>query len=238
MQTIKKRIKIIVLLSVLICIGLSIIFLDNLNSYTFKKDASYYINGMEYEIGKGSKVKIDSNEKATLLLGNKKQLEIGGLPAFFDDNQIVTLNKMIYYYPSFDDKFEKYRIPSFVNVEYNSETDFATFSKNGTRKENQKGFLYDGHNTYVFLENMTIYFNDKKVNVTPLSFAVVEYNNWIQLFDYKTKTYTFENIVGHATGKNSEYSIDLTYSTITYNGNESLMPCNTDLLRDYLGEKE
>lgn len=237
MQTIKKKFSVVVVLSVLICIGLSIIFLDNINSYTFKKDASYYINGTEYKIGKGSKVKIDSDENVTLMLGNKEQIKANSLPAFFNDDQIVIMNKMIYYYPSFDNKFEKYKLSSFVNVEYNFDTDFVTFSKNNTSKENQNGFLYDGHNTYVFLENMTIYFNDKKINVSPLSYAIVEYNNWVQIFDYKTKVYTFENIIGHATGKSKGYTIDLTYSTINYNGNESLMPCNTDLLRDYLGEK-
>lgn len=237
MQTIKKKFSVIVVLSVLICIGLSIIFLDNINSYTFKKDASYYINGTEYKIGKGSKVKIDSDENVSLMLGNKEQIKANSLPAFFNDDQIVIMNKMIYYYPSFDNKFEKYKLSSFVNVEYNFDTDFVTFSKNNTSKENQNGFLYDGHNTYVFLENMTIYFNDKKINVSPLSYVIVEYNNWVQIFDYKTKVYTFENIIGHATGKSKDYTIDLTYSTINYNGNESLMPCNTDLLRDYLGEK-
>ena len=235
---IKKKVSIIVILSVLICVGLSILFLDNVNSYTFKEDASYYINGIDYTIGKGSKAKIDSNEKVNLLLGNKSEIQIGSLPAFFSDNKLVSLNKMMYYYPSFDKKFEKYRISSFVEMSYDPENNFVTFSKNASKKQNQKGFLYDGHNTYVFFENMTISFNDKNIKVAPLSYVISEYNNWIQIFDYNSKTYTFENIIGSVTGRTDEYSIDLTYSTINYDGNESLMPCDVDLLRDYLGEAE
>ena len=45
-----------------------------------------------------------------------------------------------------------------------------------------EGFLFDGADTYVFLDHTTVVWGDKRIEVTPLSYAIVIYNQRIELY--------------------------------------------------------
>lgn len=232
----KKKLSIIAVLCVLICVGLSIIFLSNVNSYKFKEDASYYVNGDKYPVYKGSRAKLNKDKSVTLTLKGNDVLEISGLPAYFDNsNKIVLLNKMTYYKPSFDSKFEKYKLNSFTEIEYDEDTGDITFTNGTKTKTSQTGFLYDGKNSFVFFEDTIIDYNGQKEYVKPLSFIVVERDSWIQIYNKENDKFIFDQLngFGMARNLNEGYEINMTYGKIFYGQKESIMPSNTEVLRDF-----
>lgn len=64
--------------------------------------------------------------------------------------------------------------------------------KDGLKKVVSDCFLFDGKNLYVFLEKTTIKYLDKTIELEPFSFVSVNYNQSIEIYDYKNKKHTLE----------------------------------------------
>lgn len=83
---------------------------------------------------------------------------------------------------------------------------------NDTLKELRDGFIYDGVDTYIFLEETIIEFNGSKYEVSPFSYIIAPYNGTMEMYLYDIDKYIIEdieNIEIVATSKKSQYQIHL-----------------------------
>lgn len=236
----KKLLSIIAVLCVLICIALSIVLLDNVETYKFDNNAYYFVNGIVYDIPQGSLGKVDGDGNISFELKNAlEDVEFSTLPAYYvNQNKIVTVDKLTYFYPNYD-RLEKYCINPFTEVEFNYDSKFAKFSKNNQTRQNQYGFLYDGNGTYVFLDEFEIYFGDESYYLPALSYITVVKDSYIQFYDYSTDEFFEYEIDGSVYAVDSQgiYTLNMSYSTVDYSGVESILPASADILRVYLEGK-
>ena len=65
-----------------------------------------------------------------------------------------------------------------------------SFSDGNLKAENAGGYLFDGVDTYIFLENTELRWDGGSVEVPALSYAVARYGNTLQYFDYAAGTST------------------------------------------------
>lgn len=237
---IKKKLGIIAVLCVLICAALSVLFLDHVERYKFKQDAIYFVNGMDYGIQEGSVAEINDEGNAIITLPNKQVLDENTIPAYFyGQNKILLLSKLAYYCPSYDAKFSTSKLLPFTQISYNSETLYSTLSRNNDKKQEQSGFLFDGYETFVFLEPMKIKYDNKIINISPLSYMMVNYGNWVQLYDPSTNDYIYDETSDYvfATNSDQSYSINVATRTITFNGKDTLLISNIEMMKEYFAGK-
>lgn len=233
---IKRKLGIIAVLCVLICAALSVLFLDNVERYKFKQEAIYFVNGMDYGISEGSNAVIDDEGYAIITLKNKQVLDRNTIPAYFvGEDKILLLSKLAYYCPSYDAMFSASKLLPFTQISFNDDSLYSNISRNSKSKSEQTGFLFDGYETFVFLEPMKIKYDDKTINVSPLSFMMVNYGNWVQIYNQETNEYTYDDTSDYvvATNSDSSYSINVATRTITFNGKDTLLISNIDMMKDY-----
>ena len=85
-------------------------------------------------------------------------------------------------------------------------------------------FLYDGSDMYFFIENITLKVNNETIKLTPYSYVIVKYNNYLSYYDkasdtYKTLTIGNNNIIA----ENDYYKILLDKDIIDYQGNNVIL---------------
>lgn len=108
---------------------------------------------------------------------------------------------------------------------------------NRSRKGITDGFLFDGDDIYIFLEPVCVTCHDKSINLGALSYAVVHYGQFIELYDYSTDSY-WKLLLGNqsvATARAEKYSINLCYDILEIDGGQNLLFGKPELLSDYDG---
>ena len=86
-----------------------------------------------------------------------------------------------------------YKLERFTNViEENYAAKIKKFNKKN-ETEVTGDILYDGKDLYFFLDATTITVGSEEFQVSPLSYAIVNYRNSIEIYDYKTDKYTVIN---------------------------------------------
>lgn len=58
-------------------------------------------------------------------------------------------------------------------------------------------FLYNGKDTYIFFDNLELYWGDKKLEISPLSYVMTDSNGYIDIYNYKNDEYITEHIQGY-----------------------------------------
>lgn len=67
----------------------------------------------------------------------------------------------------------------------------VVISKNGGKAQAMHGYLYDGNDTYIFLERTTVTMGNDSYTLGPLSYAICQYNEQVDMYNSDTQ----ENIV-------------------------------------------
>ncbi|MCC8059877.1 MAG: hypothetical protein LIO81_03410 [Clostridiales bacterium] len=110
-----------------------------------------------------------------------------------DDNHILLPVKYIWANPEVS-RVKMFRLETFSTV--TREGASITLTDGELEKQNASGFLYDGRDTYIFLEQMTIQYGEESVDVPPLSFAVVDYDSVMNLYVRDSKEARIVDISG------------------------------------------
>ena len=147
-----------------------------------------------------------------------------------EDGQVVYLDSTPIYYTDklgqviFPSKMELVNTQSgtlnalnnFTNLIQESQVMYVKkHNKDNRRSISNNSFLYDGADLYFFLEDMTITVGSEKYELSPLSYAIVNYGQNIEFYDYEKDEYTIldEKIATSteilATNKNKDYTINM-----------------------------
>ena len=237
---IKNKLKIIAMLCVLVCVGLSVLFLNSSESYTFKNGGKTFIKGVEFTIDEGMRAVFDNDSDIVYFrLSSKNKVEANAMPAYTSETDFVVMDKLSLYVPGNDGKFVKKRIGTFTQASYDDLLKEITFARKGKTKIEKHGFLYDGHSTFIFLDEMTLTYDGRQCVLHPMSCAIVSYHNWVRYYDPVVDDYVYENVRGDVMveDKVKDYSINIANHTVKYEDRETILISNINSMEDYFFSK-
>ena len=81
-------------------------------------------------------------------------------------------------------------------------------------------FLYDGVDMYFFIEDVTLKIDKEEIKLSPYSYVIAKYNNYISYYDRKSDTYKTINVSNSDINVyNDYYTILVDKDIIDYQGN-------------------
>lgn len=85
-------------------------------------------------------------------------------------------------------------------------------------------FLYDGKDLYFFIEKVTLKVNNDSVELSPYSYVIARYNNYISYYDKASDTYKTIDVGNSGiTVENEFYKILVDKDIIDYNGENVIL---------------
>lgn len=232
----KRKIELIVVLLVAISALLAYLFLDGVTTTKTTFEGIYNYNGLSYDITKDMELSMNDNNVLCL----KNGMELLETPVYSkDDRKIMLTTKMALYKIDTFDSFKKYGLSPMIEIEYNSEEKNVYINKNTKTKQLNNCFLYDGHNTYVVLEDVYLSYNEEKVFLPALSYVTIETDNWIGFFNSESLEYYEDLLYGSVTLEDidGDYLINANSDVLICGSHEYLMPSNLEILKDYFEAK-
>lgn len=195
------------------------------------KPCQYYL-GNTYRLAEGAILRRVAEDKTVLELGEgAAQSEISSLPIYYEDKRAATLpQNMAYYAPRTGT--EKL-LPYFTDLRLN-QNGITMASRDGKNEMLSPGFVFDGQNLYVFLEPVTVRFNNYKLDLPAFSFVDAMYYGDIVLFNYETKECLVEAAEGAVTAESldGDYTVALLGDSITsQSGKRTLLITRPELLK-------
>ena len=92
-------------------------------------------------------------------------------------------------------------------------------------------FLYDGEDLYFFIEKVTLNVNNETINLSPYSYVIVKYNNYLSYYDKESDTYKTLKIDNHnVVVSNEYYKILVDRDIIDYQGTNVILTSKIDEL--------
>ena len=95
-----------------------------------------------------------------------------------------------------------------------------------------QAFLYDTLDEYVFLSDVNILAKGENYQLSPLSYAVVSYKEYLEIFNKESQTYTFIELDDgdDVIAKNDYYEINLSTDVLNVRDQEQLLLKNINYL--------
>ena len=175
----KRRSRIISLAAVgaaAIVIVSAVVALWGRDTYELKEPAYMCVNGSRFDL-KGDVRLYHKNDRTTLnAFGEKYEME--DYPLILTDSGAVLLQKSCSWTRAADEMI--FRVDYFSEVGKDEEGMYI--GRRGKKSRDLSGFLYDNSDTYVFLEPATLSYNDKTVEIEPMTVVQVVYRDYIQIY--------------------------------------------------------
>lgn len=201
--------------------------LDRGSTYTFKGTARQYYAGNAAAVESGTKLK-RSQKGETLLVKGGQSIQTD-LPIYPTDSRRVVLPTDMVFVAPRSDKF--YRMSYFTEVE--CQPGGTVIARRGNdRATVEQGFLFDGKDTYLFLEPMTVSVNGRTLQLPALSYVEAVYGGYVMVFNYETKECFVELSDGSGTAQppSGDYEISLLGDSMTmHDGSRSLLATEPSL---------
>ena len=196
-KSIKWKIEIIVFELVVICALLGVLFVKKVETYDFYDNAIYYQNEIDYIIPSGSKAKTSRNsDEITIERKDDESLIAQGLPVYFENEQKIALMKDMIYVQPMTGAAIFGRLTYFTEAKI--EDNDVLISKNTNSAYETTGFLFDGLNTYLFLEDVEVKGEGFDFVLPRFSYVIATKKNCLEYLNYNTKEnaiiYTEENV--------------------------------------------
>lgn len=234
-----KKIGIIVVALVILGVAAGIYFMLTIENFKTKEDAFYHVNGIAYEVAEGTKLSKEEDENSVIIHKEDEfDLETSfGVPLYYKERDAICLmRQMAFYKPDQGSQFMIGKLQHFTEVELSGNA--FLIKRHDALASESRGFLYDGNDTYIFLEPATVIYGKKKIQVSPLSYAVVYYDQWMQLYDYETGEYILEmdmnKSVKAVCDGETHFEIQMGHDTVAYGENEFLLNSAVDYYDNYL----
>jgi len=85
-------------------------------------------------------------------------------------------------------------------------------------------FLYDSKDLYFFIESVTLTINKEEIKLSPFSYVIARYKDYIAYYDKESDTYkTIDTTDGNTKIENEYYTIYIEKDTIDYFGTDVLL---------------
>lgn len=218
-----------ILTVILVVVAINV--MKSVKTTKFEGQPIRYYAKSEYRLDKNAEL-IRNDDNKTILVGKDVEEEVSSLPIYYEGTTKMLLpENMVYFVPR--ENCAKYRF------NYCSELDIPNGSGNIILKNSNdetildKGFVFDGTDIYIFLEDMKVELNNVEYSISAGSYVEANYYELIQIYDRRTGQFVMENTSGDviAMAANGDYSISLIGDSVTLNdGTKFLLFTEPELL--------
>lgn len=204
---------ILILVVAILALVAAILFIENEKINTIESDFYQYFVGIRCDFEAGDTLEL-TEDNTTIVHTDGGDSDTDTTPLYYTyEDRIITTVPMSYVNPVMDT--EEY-IPA--NSEIVRESDHTYYiCEDGSKIELTLGVLYDGSNTYVFLDNTTVTWYETPMELSYFSFAKVTSTGAVTLYNYLEDT-IFEGEANPydvtATDEYGSYKISLVYDTM------------------------
>jgi len=227
-----NRDKLLLLAISIICAGLVCavaVYILHLDSRIIKEDLYLYDSGYRFDYPGPSR--IHKTEDGMVLINKENEILLEMGPLYYKEQKRMLLPMvMVACLPS-DNKFGK--LDYFTEVYQDNNGIFAQRGYHTIPLGN--GFLHNGKDLYIFLENTTVKWQEKSVHLEPFSYALVIYNQRLELYSAKGGECVLEDtgVCKVMAEMESGYQIDLG-TDILYrpDGNEQMLFAQPSTLKE------
>ena len=201
------------ILPIVLCVAIvaGVIFVGNsINVFTIKEPIFRFDTGVRLDYTGRTTIERDDESGVLTLKNNGKKEVLDSAPIYFSENKnkILLPAQKIVVYP----KVKKWGKSGFNTVIERDSNGSYIANVRGHEVDVTDSFLYDGNNTYVFLEPMTLTIGSEEVVMPAFSYAYVYYNLRVELYTQDNSinivVQTGEELV-FATPIDLSYEIDL-----------------------------
>ncbi|GEM_PF-6652729 len=237
----KKKTLLSILVTILIIdvIAAAYLFLNFFETYKLKENCTYFINGIDYPISEGTEVSVSRKSEVLIIKNGNEEIETNSLPIYMDGTDgIVLTRKMLYVYPK-DDIMKLNTLNYYTEVSFDKTISVLRIDNGNKKKDANCGFLYDGSNTYIFMNDTVLMYNDKVIELGRFSYLVVNYNETVEFYNTKNNQYIYENFDGDVNVYDTAngYSVNLNNDTCLYKGSEMILFGKISSRKNFLEEK-
>ncbi|MDR1293204.1 MAG: hypothetical protein LBJ91_07425 [Clostridiales Family XIII bacterium] len=215
-------------------VAIVIFIVMRLGAYSIDEPIYRFENGARYDYTGATEIKRDDEDGAVYLNNNDESIRLEDAPIYYDDDAgSVLLPQQMIYVDTATLRTGRTGYNTLVNVDA---TGKGTALVNRNKVGIDKGFFYDGRNTYVFIEPVTVSWGGQTVELQPLSYAIVHYNLRLELYSADGETVVVEqtgNSRVQAISADGGFTIDMGTDVLVTDKGESLLTTRPDLL-DYL----
>jgi len=186
-----------------------------------------YFQGL-YEEYSGKMEIVTSNQNKQLLVEDGRVIYLYSTPIYYKDTlgKLILPNQMMLINTANGSisKLEEY-----TNIIQNSKTMYAKKFKKENKKNIDNSVIFDGNDVYLFLEETTITIGKKKYKLSPLSYAIVNYRQNVEFYDYDKNEYIIldeDKVISSdviATNKNKDYTMNLSIDSLSTGSSEQLL---------------
>ena len=198
-------------------------------SYTVKGTAYRYYAGQQTQLADGAVLTREA-DGVTRVQEGALDAQMTSLPVYYEDRQVVLLPQPMIYYAAGDAM--AVRVDCFTELEYR-DNGAVTAVADGREADLSRGFLYDGEDTYLFLEPMTLSFNGYRIELGAMSYVSASYQNDVMVYNRADGTMMLETPSGMVTAAavSGDYTVSLLDDSMTlYDGTKLLLFVRPDLL--------
>lgn len=237
---VKKNYKIVIpAFIVLVLILVFIFYLIEVknNNYREKHDYAFYqyIKENKYEFD----MTLSTNKKGMLMDITPKNININfdATPIYYSTSTKVIFPKEVsVVFPM--KTGAQYRV--LKNSILTLKNDIAYLKTVNYDDKLQFAFIYDGSDMYFFIDEVTLNINDEAINLSPMSYIYLRYNDSIEYYDYANDKYVVRDLNGAKISVTNNYlDVNLVDDSINYFGSEVLLSPDFEYLDmiDKLKEK-
>ena len=225
----KKNIKWFVLLLIILLVILFFSFRKKVNEYVIENHDLYqYFTGFKIEY-KG-KIRLDKTDnKITQISFGEDTVDLDSTPLFFaDEEKVLFPESMAVVKPKEGRQFKiNYYSLIYKDLDYYSIKD----GLQNTKITNS--VIYDGKDLYLFVENVNVSFADKKIDLGPLSYIIVDtFNHTVEVYDYiNDDCKVYNDITDNVIISNDSYKLNASLDVMYYNDKSRLLIKNIDKLK-------
>lgn len=235
----KWKVEIIAIELVIIAALLGVLFVKKVESYNFVSDATYFADSVSFEVPAGSTAKVNAKTKNICIdRKNDYELPATSIPIYYNDQKkVVLMQDMALLKPQFGN-VESYRLPYFTELSMDSNYG-VTISRDSNSRYQMGGVLFDGENTYFFLEDEYLQILENRIKLPAYSYAYVIKNNYIEYFNYETKESKIEyidQIPVYVRDEDDTYRINLSTDIISFNSDDVMLSSYISIYKSYFEE--
>ena len=197
-----------------------------------------------YQIASSNNIKVDTDEKVYQYFYNKKYEYTSTISKnrknvivdYKPENTKITLDSTPIYYQEKEEVIfpkdmsvvmptlscQEYLSPGYSYITHAKGMYNLTTTKYDKRLNHY--FLYDGYDLYFFIEPVTLKVGKTEVTLSPLSYIIAKYNNYVSYYDKKTdtaKTITSTTMDDYI--ENDYYKVYINKDTISYQGSNVIL---------------
>lgn len=240
-----RRKKIVILLlstigvvSLLVALFIMFSRVSKFNQIVYNEDYSLYQYFSGVKISYTGKVTLTNEGDITTVESDEGVDNIKEAPIYFEDvnNEVLISKNMQLLIPRYIDK--NYRLNYFSKIIYDNDSQTMYYQNGKNKVYLEDSFLYDGQDLYLFLMDVELVVGDKKYNLSPLSYVIVNYAGQVEIYDKKNDKYhMIELCPTDVIATHDDYSINLSTDSVSYGDTSRLLFKSVDNLELYKSSK-